>query len=162
MLSAIAEDGKPLDEQKFSLRVSTDLKQSHQVQRWFDSSCNSAPAEIDRIKCKLALIEAFTNVVRHAHQGLSRDAPIDLEVTLAPHQLELQIWDFGPPFDFEANLQAALEALNEADRLSGGGRGLIIIYQGMDFVASTRTDDGRNCLLMVKHHRQEEEEGERG
>ncbi|MEA5467818.1 ATP-binding protein [Spirulina sp. 06S082] len=148
-----------MDKQKFSLRVFTDLEQSSQVQEWFDRHCVVCLAKTDRIKCKLALIEAFTNVVRHAHQGLPRDTPIDLEATLSPHQLELRIWDFAPPFDFDARLQKALEA---NDSLSGGGRGLIIIYQGMDFVTSTRTDDGRNCLLMVKHYSQAEDEGERG
>ena len=160
MSSAIAEDDKLLDEQKFSLRVSTDLKQSHQVQVWFDKSC-ARVIETDRIRCKLALIEAFTNVVRHAHQDLPRETPIDLEVTLARDRLELRIWDFGPSFDFDSRLRAALKALEDTDGLAGGGRGLIIIYQGMDSVSSKRENDGRNCLFMAKHLTKSEE-GERG
>lgn len=150
-----------MDEQKFSLRVSTDLKQSYQVQAWFDRSCASV-IETDRIRCKLALIEAFTNVVRHAHEELPQETPVDLEVTLSPYQLELRIWDFGVPFDFDDRLRAALKTLNDADGLTGGGRGLLIIYQGMDSVVSKRTEDGRNCLLMIKHLTQDDEEGERG
>jgi serine/threonine-protein kinase RsbW len=161
VLSAIAEDDKLLDKQKFSLRVPTDLKASHEVQTWFDRSCASI-LETNRIRCKLALIEAFTNVVRHAHQDFPPETPIDLEVMLSLHRLELRIWDFGPPFNFEARLQAALQRIEEGDGLAGGGRGLIIIYQGMDSAISHCSDDGRNCLLMVKYLAQEEEEGERG
>jgi serine/threonine-protein kinase RsbW len=158
VLIAIAEDNKLLNKQKFSLRVSTDLDQSNRVQEWFEQNCAaSLTRKTDAIKCKLALIEAFTNVVRYAHHSLPQDTAIDLEGTISSHQLELRIWDFGPPFDFDARLQKALEA---NDCFSGGGRGLIIIYQGMDFVTSTRTDDGRNCLLMVKHYPQAEDEGE--
>jgi serine/threonine-protein kinase RsbW len=56
-------------------------------------------------QCILAVSEAFTNAVRHAHKNLPRETPIELEITVFNERLEIKIWDWGEPFDFQAKLK---------------------------------------------------------
>ena len=56
-------------------------------------------------QCKLAVVEGFTNAVRHAHKNLPRETPIELEITVFNERLEIKIWDGGEPFDFQAKLK---------------------------------------------------------
>jgi serine/threonine-protein kinase RsbW len=87
--------------------------------------------------------------VRHAHKNLSPDVPIDIEVKVSPHRLEIRIWDRGATFDLEKKLQ---EIRQRGDTLEGSGRGLIILRKIADELSYTRTDDSRNCLLIVKYY----------
>ena len=56
----------------------------------------------------VAVSEAFTNAVPHAHKNLPRETPIELEITVFNERLEIKIWDGGKPFDFQAKLQEKL------------------------------------------------------
>jgi len=56
-------------------------------------------------KCILAVSEAFTNAVRHAHKNLPIETPFELEITVFNERLEIKIWDWGEPFDFQAKLK---------------------------------------------------------
>ncbi|MEG4108143.1 ATP-binding protein [Microcoleus sp. S13_C5] len=67
------------------------------------------PEEVLQL-CKLALVEGFTNAVHHAHKNLSLETPIDFAIAVFRDRLELQIWDWGKPFDIKAKLQEQLEA----------------------------------------------------
>jgi serine/threonine-protein kinase RsbW len=49
--------------------------------------------------------EAFTNAVRQAHKNLPRETPIELEITVFNERLEIKIWDWGEPFDFQPKLK---------------------------------------------------------
>jgi serine/threonine-protein kinase RsbW len=49
--------------------------------------------------------EAFTNAVRHAHKNLPRETPFELEITVFNERLEIKIWDWGEPFDFQPKLK---------------------------------------------------------
>jgi serine/threonine-protein kinase RsbW len=42
-------------------------------------------------QCILAVSEAFTNAVRHAHKNLPRETPIELEITVVNEGLELKV-----------------------------------------------------------------------
>ena len=61
-------------------------------------------------QCKLALIEGFTNAVRHAHKGMPIETPIELEVTVFNGRLEMKVWDYGQPFDLKARLREILSS----------------------------------------------------
>lgn len=99
------------------------------------------------MECQLALAEGFTNAVRHAHQGQPIDVPIDLEVRVFDDRIEIRIWDRGAPF----NLQERLKCMPvEMDTEAEGGRGLRLMERITDHLSYTRTQDARNCLLMVK------------
>lgn len=137
------------DFQKSSKQVKSDLTELEQVLSWFDELNHSSIPRKVWLQCQLALAEGFTNAIRHAHKGLPTDVPIDIEVTLYPHYLEMRIWDQGPPFDLEQWLQNHAQ---KVDPNGGGGRGIEILNKIADKLSYTRTDDNRNCLLMVKRY----------
>jgi serine/threonine-protein kinase RsbW len=68
-------------------------------------------------QCQIAVIEAFTNAVRHAHKNLPIDTPIDLEITIFTDRIEMKVWDFGMPFDLVKKLQEIQE--RESQILAG-------------------------------------------
>jgi serine/threonine-protein kinase RsbW len=101
----------------------------------------------DWLQCQLALAEGFTNAVRHAHKNLSKETIISIKITLTKKQIKIQIWDYGKPFDldkFIANI------INQKDPLAIGGRGIEILQKIADKLTYTRTEDRRNCLLIIK------------
>jgi len=133
--------------EKFSLRVPSDIGVLNQVVAWFDEiQPPNIPIKV-WLQCKLAIAEAFTNAVRHAHQGLQEEVTIDLEVGFTETHLEIRIWDSGPEFDLASKIA---NLSKEVDQSSGGGRGLLILHKICDRLEYTRTADRRNCLLMAK------------
>lgn len=117
------------------------------VLSWFDGFQSlPIPPEV-WLQCQLALIEGFTNAVRHAHRDLARDTPIDIEVTVTTTALDMKIWDRGPGFNFDAMLNRKLETTTPD---SEGGRGLKIMSRVADTVTYRPSDDGRNCLHICK------------
>ena len=119
------------------------------VLSWFDQLKESSIPTIVWLQCELALAEGFTNAVRHAHKGLQQERNIDIEVTLFPELLEIRIWDWGLPFDLEQKLRNMPEMVSET---AGGGRGLAILQKIADVLSYKRTDDNRNCLLIIKNY----------
>lgn len=135
------------DPKKSIKQVPTDLRALDQVLSWFDQLYQPSIPKKVWLQCQLALAEGFTNAVRHAHRNFPTEVPIDIEVTLFSGSLEMRIWDQGLPFDFEQRLKAMDQKVDEQ---AGGGRGLAILQKIADKLSYTRTDDNRNCLLMVK------------
>lgn len=90
---------------KINLQVKTDLNALNEVLLWFDQLEPPLIPQNVLFQCKLALAEGFTNAVRHAHKGMPEETPIELQVTVFHHRLEIKIWDAGPPFDLEAKLR---------------------------------------------------------
>ncbi|MCA1992852.1 MAG: ATP-binding protein [Coleofasciculus sp. S288] len=137
--------------QSFHLQVDTNLNALSQVLSWFDQFQRpSIPTDI-WLQCKTALAEGFDNAVCHAHEQLSPEAPIDIEITIFTQSIEIRIWDCGPAYDFESQLQQLPE---EIDELAERGRGLSIMQKIADHLSYTRTPDNRNCLLIVKSYSQ--------
>jgi serine/threonine-protein kinase RsbW len=96
--------------QKICLKVNTDLNTVAQVLQWYEQlEYLPIPKKI-LDQCKLALIEGFTNAVRHAHKGMPIETPIELEVTVFKGRLEMKIWDYGQPFDLQARLREILSS----------------------------------------------------
>ena len=90
--------------QQSYLQVKTDLDEIESVLTWFDQfKCESLSNEFI-LRAKIALIEGFTNAVRHAHQQQPKETPIDIYAFLYQHWLEIHIWDSGEPFDLESLL----------------------------------------------------------
>lgn len=114
---------------------------------WFDHFHELPIPQEDWLQCQLALIEGFTNAVRHAHRGLSHETPIAIEVVATDTYLDIKIWDQGPGFDFQAMLDQKLQTTTSD---SEGGRGLRIMYRVADIVEYARTPDERNCLHIRK------------
>lgn len=135
------------------IQLKTDLRNLTDVLVWFDQLYNSLiPREV-WLRCQLALAEAFTNAVRHAHKNQSSEVPIEIEVTLKENCIEMRIWDYGSPFDLKEKLKF-MPVNHEND--SGGGRGLRLLEAIADQLSYTRTAEQRNCLLMVKYYGNED------
>lgn len=135
------------------IQLKTDLRNLTDVLVWFDQLYNSLiPREV-WLRCQLALAEAFTNAVRHAHKNKSSEVPIEIEVTLKENCIEMRIWDYGSPFDLKEKLKF-MPVNHEND--SGGGRGLRLLEAIADQLSYTRTAEQRNCLLMVKYYGNED------
>lgn len=109
--------------QKISLQVNTDIKVVAQVLSWIEQLDNLPIPEAVWHQCKLATIEGFTNAVRHAHKDLPLETPIELEITVFNDRLEIKIWDWGKPFDFQAKLT---EKLPETSLFSWDDEGFTI------------------------------------
>lgn len=93
---------------------------------------------------RIAIVEAVTNVVRHAYRG--RDpGPLQLELVATPGWISARLWDRGVPFD--ATKEATLPDPKE---LAEGGYGRGIVQSVMDeFTYDHRPDTG-NVFTMRK------------
>ncbi|MEG4444263.1 ATP-binding protein [Microcoleus sp. AT9_B5] len=101
--------------QKIKLQVSSDLKSVTQVLWWVDAAFLEPlpiPEEVLQL-CKLAAIEGFAHAVRHAHQNQSVETPkIELAIAVFNDRLEIEIWDWGKPFDLKTKLKEELPEKN--------------------------------------------------
>ena len=125
----------------------TDPKALKGVLSWFENFHELPIPQEDWLQCQLALIEGFTNAVRHAHQKLPYETPIVIEAAVTDTYLDVKIWDQGPGFDFQTMLTQKLKTTTSD---SEGGRGLRIMYRVADIVEYERTPDQRNCLHIRK------------
>jgi serine/threonine-protein kinase RsbW len=136
--------------QQDHLKVKSELKLLNQVQQWFEQFCLRYLTEYgwsdsQLYRLNLALAEGYTNAVRHAHRFLPPDTTIDIEVSLWSDRLEMRIWDHGSPFNPDAIAEP------EPGTLQVGGYGWFLLRRLADHVVYERSDDSRNCLLIVKY-----------
>jgi serine/threonine-protein kinase RsbW len=130
------------------VRVTSDLGKLNDLQAWFRLICNRYGGSWTKLeeqvyRLNLALVEGFTNAVRHAHAGRPCETAIDVEVALDHRQVEIRIWDTGAPFNPETVEEP------KPGTLRIGGYGWFLLRRLMDQVTYNRSGD-RNCLLMVK------------
>lgn len=92
---------------------------------------------------EMALTEALANVIAHAYDG-DESKPIQLCLELHADRCEIEIVDFGAPFD-EATYTPP--DLTEAQT---GGYGVHLIGELMDEVERTAIPDGGTRLRLVK------------
>jgi serine/threonine-protein kinase RsbW len=143
--------------QQFHIQVNSDIYALARLQEWFHPLQKLLPKPT-WMQCNLVLVEVFTNVVSYAHEGLAEETPIDIEFTLNDTEkfLEMRIWDFGEPFDLQAEIErAAVEAqknrdFESIDDIPTGGRGLMIAKTVADDIRYETLPDGRNCFVMTK------------
>ncbi len=140
-----------------TLTLPTDLEAIKALVDWFEQFNRPPLTPRLWIEAKLALLEGFTNVVRHAHQPLSPETPVDIQVNLLPHLLEINLWDYGQPYDFAAALRR-LDALtldpnfNPLERQTQWGSIMLLNLQKTFgwTVQYRRGSDERNCLHIQK------------
>ncbi|NJK37749.1 MAG: ATP-binding protein [Oscillatoriales cyanobacterium RM1_1_9] len=133
---------------KSKFQAPTSLDSLAEILSWFDRLQPDFVPRSVWLRCQLALAEGFTNAVRYAHQD-SPQKQIDIEVNFLTQQIEIRVWDYGPPFDLEKKLQSLPTF---PDRSAGGGRGLKLLQDIADELSYQRTADQRNCLLIVKYY----------
>jgi len=130
------------------LTVTSDLANVREVQTWFTSIPHQRDPEFAWVDEQimplcLALIEGFTNTVRHAHAHLPPETPIEIDVSFCPDRIEIRIWDHGFPYEI-GKIQAP-----DPDTYPEGGFGWSIIEKITDQLSYERFDD-RNCLFLMK------------
>ncbi|MFW6358212.1 MAG: ATP-binding protein [Chroococcales cyanobacterium] len=131
---------------KTELHVPSDLKFLTVVERWLLDSLELElgdtvdwPRQSNRLR--LALVEAYSNVVRHAHKG-QPNLPVLVRLELDNRDLALEIWDHGKGFDLSTYLPP-----NPGDKQENG-YGWLIMNRLMDRVEYRLQVNGRNCLKL--------------
>ena len=94
---------------KIKLQVNSELEAVTQVLWWVEQlELLDIPETVLQL-CKLAAVEGFTNAVRHAHKNQSVETPkIELAIAVFNQRLEIEIWDWGKPFDLKTKLKEEL------------------------------------------------------
>lgn len=92
-------------------------------------------------RLRLALVEAYTNAVRHAHKDQS-GLPILLRLELKDRKLAIEVWDYGQGFDLSTYFPPSPGQKQE------GGYGWLIMNRLMDKVEYRLQVDGANCLKL--------------
>ena len=134
---------------KNQIQVKSALTELSQLLSWFNQLNRLMIPSKVWVQCQIALAEGFTNAVRHAHKNKPDDTPIDIEVIIQDGFLEIRVWDYGAVFDLAQKLEATAKVV---DQISIGGRGLGLLDCISDHLSYDRTDDQRNCLLIVKNY----------
>ena len=103
---------EPSDNQPFhkiKIQLNSEIQAVSQVVWWVEQLQPLPIPERVLQLCKLAAIEGFTHAVRHAHQNLSVGTPkIELAIAVFNERLEIEIWDWGKPFDLKTKLKKEL------------------------------------------------------
>ncbi|MBD1854649.1 MULTISPECIES: ATP-binding protein [Leptolyngbya] len=131
---------------KTELHVPSDLRFLTVVETWL---LESLKIEIgDQIdwtrqssRLRLALVEAYSNVVRHAHRN-QPDLPVVVRLELRDRDLAIEIWDHGQGFDISSYLAPSPEMMQEH------GYGWLILNRLMDRVEYQLQVNGQNCLKL--------------
>lgn len=134
--------------QRFQITRAAELE-SLQIFRDFISECCARydiPSDIV-LDLKLAVDEACTNIITHGYRGMDPGSII-LSFRIQPDRILVQITDFGQCFEPVAGPKPDVEAALEDQELSG--LGLYLIYQTMDNIDYTSSEDG-NTLTFTKY-----------
>ncbi|MDJ0901156.1 MAG: anti-sigma regulatory factor [Xenococcus sp. MO_188.B8] len=129
------------------LRVNSDLSALGIVLNWFESLKKPFISRRVWIECQTVLGEAFDNAVIHAHQGLSSETAIEIEVKILSQLIIIKVWDQGPGFDLRSQ---RLKVSQGVDDYAEHGRGVQIFEKVADYFNYGAEQDGRNCLLIIK------------
>ncbi len=133
--------------QTSKLQVESKLEALTDVLSWYDSLKIDAIDNRTWLELQTVVGEAFDNVVSHAHQELSEDTAIDLEIAILSQSIVFKIWDHGAEFDLEARRnQLPKDIAPEAE----SGRGIFLLEELADYFSYTKLPDERNCLLVIK------------
>ena len=130
------------------IEVKSDLQAIDFVLHQFNKIYDNRIWQQDWLQCQLALVEGFTNAVRHAHKNLPTETPIEIELTLCLAKMTIRIFDYGQPFDLETfiNTMSAKDGNWE-----GSGRGIAIINKVSDVFSYERVSTEQNCLIITKY-----------
>ncbi len=128
------------------LHIPSDLKFLVVAENWLLSSLEiELGDQIDwsrqSSRLRLALVEAYSNVVRHAHRERP-NLPVLIRLELKDRDLALEIWDYGEGYDIESYLAPTPESKQEH------GYGWLILNRLMDRVEYQLQVNGRNCLKL--------------
>ncbi|MDX2097326.1 MAG: anti-sigma regulatory factor [Leptolyngbyaceae cyanobacterium bins.59] len=131
---------------KTELHVPSDLRFLTIVESWLLGSLELElgdlvdwPRQSNRLR--LVLVEAYSNVVRHAHRD-QPNLPVLIRLHLEQNDLALEIWDHGKGYDTNTYMAPLPENKQES------GYGWLILNRLMDRVEYQLQVNGRNCLKL--------------
>lgn len=131
---------------KTELNIPSDLKFLAVVERWLLDCLeielgDSVDWARQSSRLRLALVEAYSNVVRHAHKEQPH-IPVQIRLELKDRDFVLEIWDRGNGYDLSTYLPP------KPDEKQEGGYGWLIMNRLMDRVEYQLQINGRNCLKL--------------
>lgn len=131
---------------KSELHVPSDLKFLSIVENWLIGCLelqlkDSVDWSRQSNRLRLALVEAYSNVVRHAHKDQPY-LPILIRLELKDQDIALELWDYGTGFNLSNYLPPSPTDKQE------GGYGWLIINRLMDKVEYQLQVNGCNCLKL--------------
>lgn len=131
---------------KTELHVPSDLKFLKVVEDWLLGSLEvELEDQVDWARqsnrLRLVLVEAYSNVVRHAHRE-QPNLSVLVRLELKDREINLEIWDYGKGYDLSTYLAPEPESQQE------GGYGWLILNRLMDRVEYRLQVNGRNCLVL--------------
>lgn len=140
-----------------TLQVASDLDAMTTIVEWFDQF-NHIPINYQLwLEAQTAVIEGFTNVVRHAHRYLSPETPVEINVQISQEFFEVCIWDQGDVFDFELALEnfhteVSDRSFNPLDHEAHWGCIFLLKLRKEHgwTISYNRESGNRNCLLLQK------------
>lgn len=131
---------------KTELNIPSDLKFLTIVEDWILGSLQAEIGDCvdwnkQSSRLRLALVEAYSNVVRHAHKEKS-SLPVHIRLELKDGDLALEFWDRGEGYNTDAYLPPDPNDKQE------GGYGWLIMNRLMDKVEYQLQVNGGNCLKL--------------
>jgi serine/threonine-protein kinase RsbW len=131
---------------KTELHVPSDLKFLTIVENWLLGCLEVQLGEsVDwsrqSNRLRLVLVEAYSNVVRHAHKEQA-NLPVLIRLELKDRDIALEIWDRGEGFDMSEYFPPSPTDKQE------GGYGWLIMNRLMDKVEYQLQVNGGNCLKL--------------
>jgi serine/threonine-protein kinase RsbW len=134
-----------MDRLSLSLILPSDLRMLCVARAFMESACHAARLDADHAdSIVLALHEAVSNIVRHAHHDLP-EARLEIHCCVSPDLVEIQVLDEGPLFDLNT-----VPDLDPAE-LRIGGRGVFLMRALMDELSCQPRGERGNILRMVKY-----------
>ncbi len=129
------------------LIIPSDLRFLPVIEAWLLGSLQLELGQWDdwskwETRLRLVVVEAYSNVVRHAHEEQPH-IPVLLKLDLQAEQLCLEVWDQGEGFDLDTYLPPSPTDQQE------GGYGWLILKRLMDRVEYDLNIQGSyNCLRL--------------
>jgi len=128
----------------FSLTIPSELRLLPVARLFVEAVCQACGLAPDVIHdVVLAVNEATSNVIRHAHRDRPA-TPLHIRCRLLSDGIEIQLLDEGPAFD-----PGSVPDLDPGE-IRVGGRGIYLMRQLMDELTSEQRSEGGNILRMVK------------
>lgn len=128
------------------LQIPSDLQFLTVVENWLLGALGVEFGEAEDWKqqagrLRLALVEAYSNVVRHAHRDQPQ-LPVIMRLEWSDRTIRLEVWDRGEGYDLGTYLAPAPEDFQD------GGYGWLILNRLMDKVEYRLKIGGQNCLVL--------------
>ena len=133
-----------VDSAPFSLTLPSDARMVPVARAFVEAVCQACDLHRSATYALvLAVGEAVSNIIRHAHHGCP-DAPLHIYCRPSADSLELLLLDEGDPFDLSS------VPLLDPTEMRLGGRGVFLMRSLMDEVTCAQRQPRGNVLRLVK------------